>query len=81
MVEVNEKRVPWLDLKEFIRAFFLRNGLSGKDAEVSADSVASANLRGIDSHGVHLLPKGQELLGETVAEFIGKHLPAAGKGE
>jgi lysophospholipase L1-like esterase len=35
----------------------------------------------IGGDGVHLLPKGQELLGKTVAEFVGKRLPAAGKGE
>ena len=28
----------------------------------------------IGSDGVHLLPEGQEMLGKTVAEFIGKHL-------
>lgn len=56
MAEAKEIRVPWQELKEFARAFFVRNGCPEGDAEVSADSLVQANLRGVDSHGVHLIP-------------------------
>ena len=56
MTEVNEKRVPWQDLKAFVRLFFVRNGCPEGDAEISADSIVQANLRGVDSHGVLLIP-------------------------
>ena len=56
MAEVKETKVPWQELKEFARSFFLRNGLSEGDADISSDSVVQANLRGVDSHGVHMIP-------------------------
>jgi len=56
VAEVKEKRVPWQDLKEFVRLFFVRNGCPEEDAEVSADSIVQANLHGVDSHGVLLIP-------------------------
>lgn len=61
MPDSREVRVPWQALKELARDFFVRNGCSQEDAEVSADSLAQANLRGVDSHGVHLLPTYQRL--------------------
>jgi LDH2 family malate/lactate/ureidoglycolate dehydrogenase len=39
-------------LKEFVRTVFVRMGFSAADAEVGADVIVWANLRGVDSHGV-----------------------------
>ena len=39
-------------LHSFTRQIFLKTGCSAKDAEIAADSLLSADLRGVDSHGV-----------------------------
>jgi LDH2 family malate/lactate/ureidoglycolate dehydrogenase len=39
-------------LHSFTRQIFLKTGCSEKDAEIAADSLLSADLRGVDSHGV-----------------------------
>ncbi|MGH9357389.1 MAG: Ldh family oxidoreductase [Terriglobia bacterium] len=44
------------DLSAFARALFERAGLTEKDAEVVADGLVKANLRGLDSHGVARIP-------------------------
>jgi LDH2 family malate/lactate/ureidoglycolate dehydrogenase len=43
-------------LSRFILAVSHAMGLSPRAARLMADSLVSANLRGVDSHGVHLLP-------------------------
>ena len=43
-------------LKQFCRNLLAAAGLSHADAELVADSLVEANLRGIDSHGVARLP-------------------------
>ena len=43
-------------LKPFCRSLLTAAGLSPADAELVADSLVEANLRGIDSHGVARLP-------------------------
>jgi LDH2 family malate/lactate/ureidoglycolate dehydrogenase len=43
------------DLKGFAKRVFMAMGLPDADADVSADSLIWANLRGIDSHGVQRL--------------------------
>ncbi|MEM0014701.1 MAG: Ldh family oxidoreductase [Zestosphaera sp.] len=40
------------ELREFCKAVLLRVGVSESDAEVVADALVMANLRGVDSHGV-----------------------------
>jgi L-2-hydroxycarboxylate dehydrogenase (NAD+) len=39
-------------LKEFVELVFVKMGVPEEDAEVTADVLVAANLRGIDSHGV-----------------------------
>ena len=43
-------------LRKLIRSLLLAAGLSSTRAELVSDSLVSASLRGVDSHGVHLLP-------------------------
>lgn len=45
-------RVGYQPLKEFSCAVFERLGLSPQDAEISADVLLAADLRGIPSHGI-----------------------------
>ena len=52
----NELRVGWEPLKTFTREVFVRVGMSPEDAEIVADVLVWANLRGIDSHGVLRIP-------------------------
>lgn len=49
-------RVPADDLRMWTRAIFERVGLPEPDAAVVADSLVSADLRGVDSHGVIRVP-------------------------
>lgn len=43
-------------LKTFCRDIFLRVGTAPHDAEILADTLIAANLRGVDTHGVMRLP-------------------------
>jgi LDH2 family malate/lactate/ureidoglycolate dehydrogenase len=43
-------------LREFGRTIFERLGLPGPDADVVADCLVQANVRGLDSHGVVRIP-------------------------
>ncbi len=45
-------RVSHTVLKEFVAQIFLKMGVPVEDAQVTADVLVAANLRGIDSHGV-----------------------------
>jgi LDH2 family malate/lactate/ureidoglycolate dehydrogenase len=45
-------RVPADNLKSFCTEVFLAEGVPSPDAEIFADTLTSANLRGVDSHGV-----------------------------
>lgn len=40
------------DLKDFMVKFFTQLNVPGEDAEIAADVLLSADLRGIDSHGI-----------------------------
>ncbi|MFB5188817.1 Ldh family oxidoreductase [Alicyclobacillus fastidiosus] len=42
----------WIGLKDFIRAVFTNAGVSSRDADIVADSLVQAELRGVESHGV-----------------------------
>ena len=46
-------RVDWRALKDFSREVFARAGFAPEGAELQADVLVWANLRGVDSHGVH----------------------------
>ncbi len=52
MTEVEIKVFPIEALREFSTRMFLHFGVSKVDAAQAADVLASADLRGIDSHGV-----------------------------
>lgn len=43
-------------LGALVRAILTGNGVEERKAALVAESLLSANLRGVDSHGVHLLP-------------------------
>ena len=51
-----EVRVGSEALREFTRDVFVRAGLSPHDAEIEAEVLIWANLRGVDSHGVLRIP-------------------------
>ena len=50
------------DLARFIVAAFVAKGMASDDAEIIADALIWANLRGGDSHGVIRLPRYVELI-------------------
>ena len=49
-------KVNWGPLKEFTEEIFIRVGMPPKDAEIEAEALIWANLRGVDSHGVLRIP-------------------------
>ena len=49
-------KVNWEPLKEFTKEVFIRVGMPPKDAEIEAEALIWANLRGVDSHGVLRIP-------------------------
>jgi len=64
MASVEVKVFPIEVLREFSTRIFLHFGVSKADAEQAADVLASADLRGIDSHGVARLTSYFDLLSE-----------------
>jgi LDH2 family malate/lactate/ureidoglycolate dehydrogenase len=51
-----EVHVGWESLRDFTRNVFVRAGLPPSDAEIEAEVLVWANLRGVDSHGVLRIP-------------------------
>ena len=51
-----EVRIGWRELSAFASEVFARVGLPRGDAEVEAEVLVWANLRGVDSHGVLHIP-------------------------
>jgi L-2-hydroxycarboxylate dehydrogenase (NAD+) len=64
MATIETKVFPIEALREFSTRIFLHFGVPRTDAEQAADVLASADLRGIDSHGVARLTSYFELLSE-----------------
>jgi len=64
MASVEVKLFPIEVLRDFSTRIFLHFGVSKADAAQAADVLASADLRGIDSHGVARLTSYFELLSE-----------------
>jgi len=60
----NDVRVVWDVLKKFSQEIFVRVGFTPEGAEVQADVLVWANLRGLDSHGVLRIPWYIELVEE-----------------
>jgi len=52
----SEKKATWEPLKEFTQKVFEKAGLLPEHAELEADALVWANLRGVDSHGVLRIP-------------------------
>jgi len=52
----NEMKVSEQSLREFAKEVFVRVGMSPEDADIEADVLLWANLRGVDSHGVLRIP-------------------------
>ena len=50
-------RVDANELKEFVKQVFMKYGVPEADAEVTADNLVTADLRGIESHGVQRLKR------------------------
>jgi len=61
-MDTGEVRVPWQPLKAFTKEVFVRAGMPADDAEIEADVLVWANLRGVDSHGVLRIPWYVELV-------------------
>src|SRR5467141_3568725 len=64
MARVEVKVFPIEVLREFSTRIFLHFGVPESDAAQAADVLASADLRGIDSHGVARLTSYFDLLSE-----------------
>lgn len=59
----DEVRIAFKPLKAFTREVFVKVGMPPEDAELVADVLVWANLRGVDSHGVLRIPWYVELVG------------------
>ena len=51
-----EIRVSADALRDFTKSVFVKVGAPARDAEKVASVLVWANLRGVDSHGVQLVP-------------------------
>ena len=45
-------RIPYEALRKFVAEVFMRLGLPDSDAQIEADCLLKANLRGFETHGV-----------------------------
>ena len=72
--------VPARELTHFCEAILQAAGVPGHKAEITAASLISANLRGVDSHGIQLLPFyiDQLLAGEMDAQADGQVISESG---
>ena len=67
-------------LIEWIRKIFARLGVPGSTAHLIADSLVAANLRGVDSHGVHLVPYYAEHIRRGLIDIHAGGRPVAESG-
>lgn len=63
-VEAPPPRIPAAQLHAFVTAIWVRAGSSEREAELVADQLVAANLTGHDSHGVGMIPRYVESLGD-----------------
>jgi LDH2 family malate/lactate/ureidoglycolate dehydrogenase len=49
-------RIAAQQLREFVQRILVSAGFPSNKAELVADAIVAANVRGVDTHGVHLLP-------------------------
>jgi LDH2 family malate/lactate/ureidoglycolate dehydrogenase len=59
---MSESRFAWEELRAFTREVFVRVGVPAEDADIEAEVIVWANLRGVDSHGVLRIPWYLELI-------------------
>jgi ureidoglycolate dehydrogenase (NAD+) len=57
MTESSPTYVPWKSVWRFTKEIFIQVGLTPEEAEIEADVLVWANLRGVDSHGVRAVPR------------------------
>jgi len=55
-VDFDSKHISYINLQGFCKQLLVAIGLREGDADIVAESLVQANLRGIDSHGVARLP-------------------------
>lgn len=46
------KRINHEKLTRFVQAAFEKLGVAGRDAQIAAEALVAADLRGVDTHGV-----------------------------
>lgn len=56
MMDSGIRVVACQPLQDFVREVFVRAGMPPEDAAIEADVILWASLRGVDSHGIQLLP-------------------------
>src|SRR5215813_3926282 len=56
MKEKAETRIAATSLRRFCASAFERLGVSGRDAAIWSDTIIETSLRGVDSHGILVLP-------------------------
>jgi LDH2 family malate/lactate/ureidoglycolate dehydrogenase len=73
MPKTDKPRFAAASLREMVRSMFEKLGSATADAEVIADVLVWANLRGIDSHGISRIPRYVELFAKGEAN-VAPHL-------
>ncbi len=61
-VSEKDRRISAKDLREFVTRIWTQCGMSATDAELLADTLVAADLRGVHSHGVLRVPEYVEKL-------------------
>jgi LDH2 family malate/lactate/ureidoglycolate dehydrogenase len=72
--------IPAVELTKFVDAILQGAGVPAKQAKIGADCLVASNLRGVDSHGIQLLPfyVEQLLAGEVDGKADGRVVSEAG---
>jgi LDH2 family malate/lactate/ureidoglycolate dehydrogenase len=72
--------IPVAELTNFVEAILAAAGVPAHKAAITASSLVGANLRGVDSHGILLLPRYVDKIraGEVDVHADGKPLSEAG---
>jgi L-2-hydroxycarboxylate dehydrogenase (NAD+) len=79
----NEIRIPEPDLRRFCTSVLERLGVSNTDAEVWSQVIVETSLRGVDSHGILVLPLYAQMLEaggirtNSQVEVVNDHGPTA----
>jgi LDH2 family malate/lactate/ureidoglycolate dehydrogenase len=68
MAKSEKVRIAAGDLHKLVRAMFERLGMKGEEADIVAEVLVWANLRGVDSHGISRIPRYVELFESAEAK-------------